>query len=170
MTFEAGRSTVCASYQVTVSAQISPSLPYFVVLELASANDSLLSASRMSALSGAWLRGQAFSSLPVLVLYYAYSLQEPVARAEELRAEELWSAPLPCSLRPGALSSASLPPPSGNGKVLQNSPVHALHVFVVVAVLPPQGCMFLGWPHTFDRIRISVLDWTTLFIVQPSYR
>lgn len=131
MTFEAGRSTVC---QLS-SYCLGSNLPFFALLcgtGAGPANDSLLSASRMSALSGAWLRGQACSSLPVLVLYYAYSLQEPVACAEELQ-----SAPLPCSLRPGALSSASLPPPSGNGKVLQNSPVHALHVFVVVAVLPP---------------------------------
>lgn len=50
--FEAGGSTVCQSSSYCLSAQIHPSLPYIVILELDPVNNSLLLAtSRMLALS-----------------------------------------------------------------------------------------------------------------------
>lgn len=52
MALEAGGGTVCQLSSYRLLAQISPSLPHFVVLELAPANDSLLPASGMLALSG----------------------------------------------------------------------------------------------------------------------
>lgn len=110
---------MCQLSSYCLLAQISPSLPHFVLLELeAPVNDSLLPACGMLALAGeghkVTLGSQKGEHTPLFQVGFFLML---------IRYRS--SGPQPCRLlprvqsHPVALSSASLPTLSGNGNVLQ---------------------------------------------------